>query len=211
MNPLKHLTTWIKNLNVQQLGFATFLLFLAGFVLASIGYSIIRLNAHPELLEETHTLTDVAEQTSGDLISLTETRNGKPKWIIKVKSIQYNSENTQAAMEMVTGTIYNEEGGVLLNFIAPKGRFYKENSRIELTKTVELQSPSAQITMKAPFMTWSSLKDEIEASGGIVFSKQDFGRTLANKAVFAMDFSAIELYGNVQTWLGNTASAGSQT
>ncbi|MCA9788190.1 MAG: hypothetical protein KC462_00380, partial [Cyanobacteria bacterium HKST-UBA05] len=98
MNPLKHLTTWIKNLNVQQLGFATFLLFLAGFVLASIGYSIIRLNAHPELLEETHTLTDVAEQTSGDLISLTETRNGKPKWIIKVKSIQYNSENTQAAM-----------------------------------------------------------------------------------------------------------------
>lgn len=197
------------NLNVQRLSTVAFLIFLGGFAVGSIIYAVVKLSNHQELLDPDHQLPLKAEETSGKNITLTETKNGQLKWQMKVAALQYNGANTIATMHGVKGQLYKPNGEVALNFEAPEGTFYKKDSRIELTKTVQLTADNGKISMKAPFMTWSSAKDEIVAQGGISFSKADFGRTQAQRAVFSMDFTKVDLFGHVESWIGNTPSTGS--
>lgn len=189
-------------MNVQRLGIGIFLTCLIGFAAFSIIYAVIRLQSHQEFVSGDYAKKDHTEKTEGHDISLTESKNGRRKWMINVKHIRYNATNTAANMEGIEGTLYSDAGEVMLTFKSPEGYYDKAKNRFDLNKEVIIESPKSGIKMFAPQMVWTSTANQIEAKGGVKMSKEGFGSSQAQRAAFALDMSRVELSGGTSSVFG---------
>lgn len=189
-------------MKIHKVSIATFLVFLAVAGGGSLLYTVYRLRNHPEYLSDTAAQIQRIEKAQGQTITLTETKAGQRKWVLKMKEIKYSKDNSIAELIGVEGLLYGDKQDVMFTFQAPTGEYYKENNRVILHKGVTMVSPSAKVMLKAPDMDWSSNSDVITATGGVQMQKEGFGTSQAQKAVFAMDFSKIEFSGGALSNIG---------
>jgi LPS export ABC transporter protein LptC len=177
------------------------LLLLAGG--GAIFYASFKLMNHPEYLNGKNP-ENKPENAIGQAITLTETKNGNRKWVMKIQDLHYAKATHMGLMKGVEGLVYDDKNEVMFTFTAPEGVYDKVNSMVSLDKGAKIISPKTQASITAPKMKWSSSSDIVEATGGVKMDKQQFGVSQADQAYFAMDFSRIEFRGHLHSSIGGT-------
>lgn len=195
-------------MNLKKAGAIVFLIALVGMGTGSILYTMYRLRHNQEYLEKSP--PEKVEKAQGQTITLTESKEGKRKWVLQMKSISYSKDKNVAFLQGVKGLVYGDTQKVLVRFEAPTGEFHKHQNRIYLTKGVKMVSPQSDVTLQAPQMEWSADTDMVVAQGGVKMTKEGFGSTRAQTAEFAMDFSHIRFSGKTASIIGSTPKTGVQ-
>lgn len=183
----------------RKIGIIVFLVLLVGGGAGSILYTMWRLQGHSEYLTDKGPRAPKTEKADGQNITLTETQNGVRKWELNVSKIHYNKDSSVGELTGVSGQVFGQEQKVLFTFSAPKGTFYKANSRIDLTDGASMKAPASNIEMHAPKMSWSAQSNDVVAEGGVKMAKKGLGSTYADSAKFAMDFSQIAFHGHTRS------------
>lgn len=194
----------------KKLGILFILLLIIATGLGSILYTTYRLRDHEEFLSDYTPQIKQIERAKGKTITLTETKDGHRRWVLKMKEIRYSKDNSAAQLIDVKGLVYGDKQEILFAFNAPAGKFFKESNRVILSNGAQIISPSAKVVIKANQMDWSSRKGSILAKGGVRMKKANFGISQAEAAVFAMDFSKIEFKGKVVSVIGSHPNTGDQ-
>lgn len=184
------------------------LVLIVGLGAGSLIYTWYRLKDNQEFFSDDDPMIDRIEKAKGETITLTETKDGNRKWVLKMKTIRYSKNNSVGDLDDVKGMVYGDNQKVLFMFEAPKGKYYKDDNRIVLTNGARMLSPSTKVLIEAKHMDWSADQKNVVASGGVEMKKKDFGMTRARKAEFAMDFSHIRFTGNATTVIGGHPNTG---
>lgn len=195
-------------MKLKKLGIIVFLGLVVSAAVGSIFYTMYRLQDHQEFLGDYSAEVDKIEKAQGKTITLTETKAGKRKWVLKMKEIKYSKDNRVATLKSVKGLVYSDKQKVLFAFTSPSGKYFKKNNQIVLNKGAKVISPTAQIVLTAPLIDWSAQSDMVKASGGVKMAKKGFGISQAKEALFAMDFSKVQFQGNAVSVIGSHSNTG---
>ncbi len=183
-------------MNPKKFAIIIFLVIIVAAGSGSFLYTMYRLRNHQEFLTEEAEIKQI-ENAEGEKITLTETKNGKRNWVIKMDRIKYNKDKSIGDLTGVKGLIYDDKQDVLFIFTAPEGKYYRAKGRIDLTKGAKMRSPEAKITITAPEMIWSLTNADVLAKGGVKMVRKGAGYSQGDEAHFNMDFSEIDFRGKV--------------
>lgn len=192
----------------KKFGIALFLLALISIGIGSMMYTKYRLKGHQEFISDYAPVVERIEKAKGKTITLTETKNGHRKWVLKMKEIKYSKDNSIANLTDVKGLVYDEKQAIMFTFEAPAGQYFKDKSRILLNDGARMISPSAEVVIISPNMDWSSESNLITATGGVQMKKKNFGISKAEKATLSTDFSHIQFSGHATSVLGAHTNTG---
>jgi len=189
-------------MRLQKLGIVFVLLLIAAAGTGAFFYTQYQLRGHQEYLTRRPPSAKDIENAKGQMLTLTESHGGERKWVLKVKQLQYGGSNNVAQLTQVQGVMYDDKQKVQFTFDSPSGTFYKSDSRFILTQGVRMFSPDVKVLIASPQMEWSSKASVITATGGVMMSKEDFGTSKADKALFSMDFTKIQFVGGATSVIG---------
>ncbi|MCE3235053.1 MAG: hypothetical protein K0Q50_1233 [Vampirovibrio sp.] len=181
-------------------------LVIVALLLLLVGGGLAIWNAERKVADTPPPQETTAEQPSmvGKNVSFTVTEGETKKWKLDAAHAIYNESHTQADLTDVKGEFYNAKGEPVLSFTAPKGQYTNKNNAVTLSGGVlaksvkDTSSGGKGGTMKAPQMVWSAKTDLVTATGGTELTFPE-GKSTAQTCKFTLDFSNIELEGNVSS------------
>lgn len=169
------------------------------FTLLLLGGGLALWNAQRQVGGEPETASETPVIT-GERVSFVVTEGEVKKWRLLAKQAVYNESHTEADLIDISGEFYDVSGKPVMEFQAPKGHFTNESNAVVLTGGVVVRSlDDLGGILKAPRMTWSESKEDVVAEGGVEMIYPDLGKSNAEIARFALDFSSISLEGNVRS------------
>lgn len=195
-NPVNRAMTWLRGLPLTRqqwlgLGIALFLLAMVGWVLWAI---LATDTAAPET-----TTGEPLETVKGEKVGFTITQNGRLRWQLDVDQAHYLQGKSEAILEGVHGTLYNDDGDPVAKFESPRGQYADEQSRITLRDGVTVTAVNGGTVLKAAEIQWSTEADRVSALGGVTIEGEHGMHSEANTANFTLDMSDMVLRGNTLT------------
>jgi LPS export ABC transporter protein LptC len=140
----------------KHLGVGLFLALIISAGLGSMWYTMHRLKNDKEFVSSYDQEIERIEKAKGKTITLTETKAGHRKWVLKMKSIEYNKDNSLATLKDIKGLVYGDKQKVLITVVAPNGEYRKDTNQIMLKDGVKMLSPATEMSITADRMEWST-------------------------------------------------------
>ena len=127
--------------------------------------------------------------------SLKEEKDGKKTWDLEIGSMIYDKDRDVNVLKGIKGTFYKEDGSSLI-LTADAGEIDMKTKSIVLTSN-PAGAMSTGGTLKADTIRWINDKQQVEAEGNVIITKDDIIAT-AKKAIMETTIDQAKLLGEAK-------------